>query len=106
MGMLSSFCSRATEYCPALQLNFNKITKLNSDSGQDVFQTHCANSWPLPVMLEDDSATIKQQNKMNRQANASAKSKEVQRHPHADTQLHHICSCPNSQRPLSTSLYF
>jgi hypothetical protein len=33
---------------------------------------------------------------MNRQANASAKSKEVQRHPQADTQLHHICFCPNA----------
>jgi len=32
--------------------------------------------------------------KMNRKANASAKSKEVQRHPQADTRLHHICFCP------------
>ena len=32
---------------------------------------------------------------MNRQANASAKSKEVQPHPQANTQLHHICFCPN-----------
>lgn len=29
------------------------------------------------------------------QANASAKSKEVQRHPQANAQLHHICFCPN-----------
>ncbi len=27
---------------------------------------------------------------------ASAKSKEVQRHPKANAQLHHICFCPNS----------
>ncbi|HMX77318.1 MAG TPA: hypothetical protein PK841_04035 [Chitinophagaceae bacterium] len=32
---------------------------------------------------------------MNEQANASAKSKEVQRHPQANAQLHHICFCPN-----------
>lgn len=32
---------------------------------------------------------------MNRQTNASAKSKEVQRHPQANAQLHHICYCPN-----------
>ena len=32
---------------------------------------------------------------MNRRANASAKSKEVQRHPQANAQLHHICFCPN-----------
>jgi len=28
------------------------------------------------------------------QANASAKSKKVQRHPQANSQLHHICFCP------------
>ncbi|MCB0536547.1 MAG: hypothetical protein KDE33_03375 [Bacteroidetes bacterium] len=36
---------------------------------------------------------------MNRQANASAKSKEVQRHPQANAQLHHICFCSYAQRP-------
>ncbi len=40
--------------------------------------------------------------KMNRKANASAKSKEVQRHPQADTQLHHICFCPTALRNLTT----
>lgn len=35
---------------------------------------------------------------MNKKANASAKSKEVQRHPQADTQLPHICFCPNAQK--------
>jgi len=33
--------------------------------------------------------------KMNRKANPSAKSKEVQRYPQASAQLHHICFCPN-----------
>jgi hypothetical protein len=49
-------------------------------------------------MLKDDRATLKREEKMNRQANASAKSKEVHCHPQADTQLHHICFCPNPQR--------
>jgi hypothetical protein len=44
-------------------------------------------------MLKDDSTTLKRQVKMNRQANASANPKEVQRHPQADTQLYHICFC-------------
>ena len=44
---------------------------------------------------QDDSATQKTR-KMNRQANASAKSKEVQSHPQADTHLHHICFCPDT----------
>jgi len=35
---------------------------------------------------------------MNGQANASAKSKEVQHHPQANAQLHHICFCPNRTR--------
>jgi hypothetical protein len=48
-------------------------------------------------MLKDDSATQKRQEKMNRQANASAKSKEVQSHPQADPQLHHICFFPNTR---------
>jgi len=47
-------------------------------------------------MLKDDSATIKRQEKMNTQANASAKSKEVHPHPQADPQLHHICFCPTA----------
>ena len=51
----------------------------------------------LPVMLKDDT-TIKRTEKMNRQANASAKSKEVQRHPQADTRLHHICFFPTLKR--------
>jgi len=34
--------------------------------------------------------------KMNKKANASTKSKEVQPHPQANTQLHHICFCPNT----------
>ncbi|MBA3986104.1 MAG: hypothetical protein H0X63_05930 [Flavobacteriales bacterium] len=34
-------------------------------------------------------------NMTKRKANASAKSKEVQRHPQADTQLRHICFCPD-----------
>ena len=29
------------------------------------------------------------------QTHASAKSKEVQRHPQANAELHHICFCPN-----------
>jgi len=33
---------------------------------------------------------------MDRQANSSAKSKDVQRHPQANTQLHHICFCPHA----------
>ncbi len=32
---------------------------------------------------------------MNEQANASENSKEVQRHPQVNAQLHHICYCPN-----------
>jgi hypothetical protein len=31
---------------------------------------------------------------MKEQSNASAESKEVQRHPQAKAQLHHICFCP------------
>lgn len=58
----------------------------------------------LPVMLKDDSATLKRQEIMNRQANASAKSKEVQRPPQADTQLHHICFCPNAPRHSQTDI--
>jgi hypothetical protein len=55
-------------------------------------------------MLKDDSAILKRQEKMKRQANASAKSKEVQRHPQADTQLHHICFCPNASRHSQTDI--
>jgi hypothetical protein len=40
--------------------------------------------------------------KMNRKPNASAKSKEVQRHPQANTQLHHICFCPTALRAMTT----
>ncbi|AMQ56273.1 hypothetical protein AO498_07580 [Algoriphagus sanaruensis] len=39
----------------------------------------------------------KTKGQMNRQANASAKSKEVQPHPQGDTQLHHICFCPDKR---------
>jgi hypothetical protein len=35
--------------------------------------------------------------KMNRQANASAKSKGVQSYPQANTQLHHIYFCPDTR---------
>lgn len=40
--------------------------------------------------------------KMNRKANALAKSKEVQPYPQADTQLHHICFCPTAPRSMTT----
>jgi len=33
-----------------------------------------------------------------KKANASAKTKEVQPHPQADTRLHHICFCPTAQK--------
>jgi hypothetical protein len=33
---------------------------------------------------------------MKRKANASTKSKEVQPNTPPDTQLHHICFCPNA----------
>jgi hypothetical protein len=45
--------------------------------------------------MTTDSANIKH-TKMKLNANASTKSKEVQRHPQANTQLHHICFCPNA----------
>lgn len=35
---------------------------------------------------------------MNKQANASAKSKEVQRHPQANAQLHPICLAPTAPK--------
>lgn len=35
--------------------------------------------------------------RMRINANASAKSKEAQRLPQADTQLHHICFCPDTR---------
>lgn len=38
--------------------------------------------------------------KMNRQANDSAKSKDVQRHPQTDKKLYHICFCPDTQKLL------
>lgn len=41
---------------------------------------------------------------MNRKANASAKSKEVQRHPQADTRLHHICFCPTAPQQSQTDI--
>jgi hypothetical protein len=41
---------------------------------------------------------------MRNKANASAKSKEVQPHPQADPQLHHICFCPTA--PDITTLEF
>jgi len=40
---------------------------------------------------------IKDKNMMDKKANSSAKSKEVQHHPQADAQLHHICFCPNAR---------
>jgi hypothetical protein len=52
-------------------------------------------------------ATVQHQTtmqKMNRQTNASAKSKEVQAHPQADTQLHHICFCPTAQTAVYSLL--
>ena len=39
-------------------------------------------------------------NMKKRKANASAKSKEVQPHPLAIMQLHHICFCPNTLQLL------
>lgn len=36
-----------------------------------------------------------QTNERRYRAHASAKSKEMQRHPQAIAQLHHICFCPN-----------
>jgi hypothetical protein len=39
---------------------------------------------------------VNRQTKMKRKANASTKSKEVQSNTQADTQLHHICFCPNA----------
>jgi len=39
--------------------------------------------------------TLNRQTNERTQANASAKSEEVQRHPKANAQLHHICFCPN-----------
>jgi len=44
--------------------------------------------------------------KMKRKANASAKSKEVQPHPQANTRLHHICFCPTAQRHLTCNELF
>jgi len=35
-------------------------------------------------------------------AQTPAKEKEVQRHPQADTELHHICFCPNA--PLTRQI--
>ncbi|MCB0537309.1 MAG: hypothetical protein KDE33_07240, partial [Bacteroidetes bacterium] len=46
--------------------------------------------------------TLNDSNKMDRQANASAKSKEVQLHPQANSQLHHICFCPTAPKPTTT----
>jgi len=40
---------------------------------------------------------------MKRKANASAKSKEVQSHPQADTRLHHICFYPNARKQQTFS---
>jgi len=56
-------------------------------------------------MPHSKKTTVQQTNDRNmteRKANASAKSKEVQRHPQADTQLHHICFCPTAPRNLTT----
>ncbi len=39
-------------------------------------------------------------NMTERKAIASAKSKEVQSHPQADTKLHHICFCPTAPNTL------
>ena len=44
----------------------------------------------LPVMLKDDSATQRRQEKMNKQANASAKSKELQPNAQAETVAAHL----------------
>ena len=41
---------------------------------------------------------------MRNNANASAKSKEVQAYPQGDTQLHHICFCQTT--PDITTLEF
>ena len=49
-------------------------------------------------MPHSKKTTVQQTNDINmteRKANASAKSKEVQPKAQADTQLHHICFCPN-----------
>jgi len=39
-------------------------------------------------------------------ANASAKTKEVQHHPQADTRLHHICFCPYPQITANRQISF
>jgi hypothetical protein len=48
-------------------------------------------------MLKDDTANITTE-KMNKNANASAKSKELQRNPQTNAQLHHICFYPNHKK--------
>jgi hypothetical protein len=50
-------------------------------------------------MLKDDSATIKRQEKMNRQANASVKSKELQPIAHTDTVAAHLL-LPNRTKSI------
>jgi len=44
----------------------------------------------LAVILKDDSTTIKRIGKMIKQANASAKPKEVQLNPQTDTVAPHL----------------
>lgn len=53
----------------------------------------------LPVMLKNDSTTMKTTIKNEHMCLRFAKSKEVQRHPQANAQLHHICFCPNPPGP-------
>jgi hypothetical protein len=43
---------------------------------------------------------------MKRKANASSKSKEVQPNMQGDTQLHHICFCPNAPAKRQMSAIF
>lgn len=53
------------------------------------------------VMPHSKKTTVQQTNDRNmteRKANASAKSKEVQLYPQADTQLHHICFCHDTRQ--------
>ncbi|MBK8673204.1 MAG: hypothetical protein IPN93_09500 [Bacteroidetes bacterium] len=52
-------------------------------------------------MPHSKKTTVQQTNDRNmteRKANASAKSKEVQLYPQADTQLHHICFCHDTRQ--------
>lgn len=51
-------------------------------------------------MLKDRQYNIKTTDKKMKKPNASEKSKEVQLHPQADPQLHHICFCPTAPKTI------